>query len=82
MVESGVMLTVEIPTKEYRNLLVIEERYRLLLRALLDHARLNLYHDGLGLSDDIGVMKLLKTIDPETYETRFIELKKEEAEDV
>lgn len=82
MVESGVMLTVEIPTKEYRNLLVIEERYRLLLRCLSDHARLNIYHDALGLSDDIGIMELLKTIDPGTYETRFIELKKEGAEDV
>lgn len=75
-------MTVEIPTKEYRNLLVIEERYRLLLRVLSDHARLNLYHDGLGLSDDIGVMKLLKTIDPETYKTCFNELKKEDEEDV
>ena len=76
------MLTVEIPAKEYRNLLVIEERYRLLLRALSDNARLNLYCDGLGIGDDTGVMKILKTIDPGTYETRFIELKKGEAEDV
>lgn len=82
MVESGVMLTVEIPTKEYGNLLVIEERYRLLLRALSDNARFNIYREKLGLENDIEIMDLVRTIDPETYETRLAELKKEGAEDV
>ena len=56
MIESGVMLKAEIPTKEYRNLLVIEERYRLLLRCLSDNARLNIYRDKLGLENDIEIV--------------------------